>query len=66
MKIKILEVVMKEENIKKDNSFLYIALVGVIAVSAIAVVKSNESDKYASIQSQLDSELKQMNIRVLK
>jgi len=56
---------MTEEKIEKDNSILYVALVAVVAIGMIAVVKSNESDKYDSIQQQLDSELTQMNIRVL-
>ncbi len=56
---------MTEEKIEKDNSILYVALVAVVAIGMIAVVKNNESDKYDSIQQQLDSELTQMNIRVL-
>jgi len=56
---------MSEEKIEKDNSLLYVALVAVIAITMIVAVKGNESDKYDSIQQQLDSELTQMNIRVL-
>ena len=56
---------MTEEKIEKDNSLLYVALVAVIAISMIVVVKNNESDKYDSIQQQVDSELTQMNIRIL-
>jgi len=53
------------ENKEKDHSLRYIALVAVVSIAIIAVVKGDESDKYDSIQNQMDSDAAAMNIRVL-
>lgn len=54
------------EEIKKDHSTLYIALVATVFIGVLLAVKSNENDKFAPIKQQLEEEQRLMNIRVLE
>lgn len=57
---------MSEETKEKDNFILYVAMVAVVAIGVILMVKKSESDKFAPIRDQVNEEIKQMNVRVLK
>jgi hypothetical protein len=54
------------EEIKKDHSVLYIALVATVFIGVLLAVKSNENDKFAPIKQQLEEEHRMMNIRVIE
>lgn len=57
---------MSEETKEKDNFILYVAIVAAVAIGVILMVKKSESDKFAPIRDQVNDEIKQMNVRVLK
>lgn len=50
---------------KKDFFWVYVGLATIALVSAVAMVKLSENDKYDPIRQQLAEEAAQMNIRVL-
>lgn len=56
---------MNDEIEGKDRFWLYIGGVVLAILTAIAVVKESENEKFEPIKHQLDEEMAQMNIRVL-
>ena len=56
---------MIEETQEKDNFILYITIIAIIFITALLIVKSSESDKFAPIKAQAAEELRLMNIRVI-
>ncbi len=56
---------MADETKEKDNFVLYIAIIATIFITALLIVKSSESDKFAPIKAQAAEELLLMNIRIL-
>lgn len=57
---------MNEENLQKDNFWLYVACVATLAIGVLLMIKQNETEKFNPIRQQLEEERKLMNIRVLK
>lgn len=57
---------MTEDTKEKDYFILYIALTAAVMISALLVVKSSETDKFAPIKEQLVEERNLMDIRVIK
>jgi hypothetical protein len=56
---------MADETKEKDNFVLYIAIIAAIFITALLIVKSSESDKFAPIKAQVAEELRLMDIRIL-
>ncbi|MEE9337353.1 MAG: hypothetical protein V3U87_04670 [Methylococcaceae bacterium] len=56
---------MADETKEKDNFVLYIVIIASIFITALLIVKSSESDKFAPIKAQVAEELRLMNIRIL-
>ncbi len=56
---------MTEETQEKDHFVLYITILTVIFITALLIVKSSESDKFAPIKAHAAEELRLMNIRVI-
>ena len=57
---------IEEEKPEKDNFVFYVALIAFLAIGTILMIKKTETDKFAPIRDQVNEEIKQMNVRVLK
>ena len=57
---------MTDENQQKDNFWLYVACVAVLAIGSILMVKQSETEKFDPIRQRVAEEISLMNIRVLK
>lgn len=54
------------EETPKDRFWLYVGLLTVALVGAVAMAKMSENEKYDPIRQQVDEEIAGMNIRVLQ
>ncbi|MDT8406203.1 MAG: hypothetical protein RQ715_03025 [Methylococcales bacterium] len=50
---------------KKDLFWVYVGGVAVALITVLLLVKMNENEKFEPIKEQIDSDLAQMNIRIL-
>jgi hypothetical protein len=57
---------MSEVIQQNDRFWLYVGITVFVIVAGILLIKQAENEKFAPIKQQVEEELTQMNIRVLK